>query len=140
MATRRVEPALCHLCLVIYLWLNVRQVVSAQNHGNSIMNPTSCFLMSKQLSLPESRGEALELKPNNHNEITASVKVRTSILVIRATGMAMLFTLLAGDVSSNHGPASNSHVNFNSVQLQGIKICHWNVQRLTDSKFEEISY
>ena len=86
MATRRVEPALCHLCLVIYLWLNVRQVVSAQNHGNSIMNPTSCFLMSKQLSLPESRGEALELKPNNHNEITASVKVLTSILVTRATG------------------------------------------------------
>ena len=54
--------------------------------------------------------------------------------------MAMLLTLLAGDVSSNHGPASNSHANFNSVHLKGIKICHWNVQRLTDSKFEEISH
>ena len=84
------------------------------------------------------------ISKSNHDEIMApkSVKVMASILVIRSTEIAMLLTLLAGDVSSNPGPIfnTNTQVNFNFSQSKGIKICHWNVQRLTDSKFEEIKH
>ena len=43
--------------------------------------------------------------------------------------------LLCGDIAVNPGP-----INFSEIQRQkGLRLCHWNIQRLTDAKFEEIS-
>ena len=50
--------------------------------------------------------------------------------------LAMSFVLLAGDISPNPGP---SDVLKASGAKNGISFCHWNVQSLTDTKFEEIS-
>ena len=43
--------------------------------------------------------------------------------------------LLCGDIAVNPGP-----INFSEIQRRrGLRLCHWNIQRLTDTKFEEIS-
>lgn len=47
-----------------------------------------------------------------------------------------LLVLLAGDISPNPGP---NDVLKASGAGNGISFCHWNVQSLTDTKFEEIS-
>jgi hypothetical protein len=102
MAVGRVSPALLNFCLVLSVWLTIQPVFSAQNCGCPLTNPTSSFYVCKQLSFREIRGVVLKTK-SNHDEIMApkSVKVMASILVIRSTEIAMLLTLLAGDVSSN---------------------------------------
>ena len=43
--------------------------------------------------------------------------------------------LLCGDIAVNPGP-----INFTVIQRRkGIRLCHWNIKRFTDAKFEEIS-
>ena len=43
----------------------------------------------------------------------------------------MHFLILCGDIAQNPGPGAAS-------RGVGLKVCHWNIQHLTDSKLEEI--
>ena len=50
-------------------------------------------------------------------------------------GLLATYIILSGDVSPNPGPFDLRA----SKKVKGISICHWNIQHLTESKFEEIS-
>ena len=56
---------------------------------------------------------------------TSWTKANASLRLTKWFLIAQLLLLCAGDVSLNPGPS-------------GLKFCHWNVQRLTDSKLEEL--
>ena len=47
----------------------------------------------------------------------------------------MTYIILSGDISTNPGPFDLRA----SGKVKGVSICHWNIQHLTESKFEEIS-
>ena len=52
-----------------------------------------------------------------------------SFSMVKSLHFLLLSLLLSGDVQVNPGPVPIS---------KGLKLCHWNTQHLTDSKFEEI--
>ena len=57
--------------------------------------------------------------------------------LLKLTNYDLLATyiILSGDISTNPGPFDLRATG----KMRGISICHWNIQHLTESKFEEIS-
>lgn len=45
--------------------------------------------------------------------------------------------LIAGDINPNPGPEVNTHEQID-LPKQGLRICQWNIYRLSDTKFEQI--
>ena len=59
----------------------------------------------------------------------------SKFIVLLNYGILAQYIIMSGDISTNPGPLDFRCPNNN----RGISFCQWNVQRLTDSKFEEIS-
>lgn len=68
----------------------------------------------------------------NRDRQNGSFKMAKLLKLINVALAAQLI-VLAGDVSLNPGP-----VNLTSCSSKGLSICQWNIQRLTDEKFDEI--
>ena len=68
-------------------------------------------------------------------------RAKNGIYLIKYLMAATYLLLLAGDINMNPGPGTYiSNDAFKSTNCgEGLSICQWNVQCLTDSKFEEIS-
>ena len=95
------------------------------------------FYLSKFLSTPpnyESIGQkACRSLKASGTTIQNSTKL-ARLLKLTNYGLLATYIILSGDISTNPGP-------FNlraSGKVKGVSICHWNIQHLTESKFEEI--
>lgn len=68
------------------------------------------------------------------NTLEYASKLTRSTRMINVGLVAGILLLSAGDIAPNPGPFDLRHPNGN----KGISICQWNIQRLTDMKFEQI--
>lgn len=57
------------------------------------------------------------------------------LLKLTNYGLLATYSILSGGISTNPGPFDLRATG----KVRGISICHWNIQHLTESKFEEIS-
>ena len=65
------------------------------------------------------------------NSAPNSTRVIVACRLLTKASISLLLIQISNDVESQPGPVA---------VRKGINICHWNLQHLTDSKFEEIRY
>ena len=72
-------------------------------------------------------------QPTKRSAISAVDNNTKAIAILRLTRdlLAVNLLILCGDIAQNPGPGV-------ALRGKGMKVCHWNVQHLTDSKLEEI--
>jgi hypothetical protein len=66
--------------------------------------------------------------------LSTNYRYGLDLQINRKNSHTIICILLAGDIAINPGP-----FNLRPIKNEkGLSFCHWNIQRLTDSKFEEI--
>ena len=104
--------------------------------SNGVM-PTY-FYLSKVLSTPPIY-KCIEQKVSRSRTVQQMMIQNSTklarLLKLTNYGLLATYIILSGDISTNPGPFDLRA----SEKVKGISICHWNVQHLTESKFEEIS-
>lgn len=72
-------------------------------------------------------------QPTKRPAITVVENNTKAIAILRLTRdfLAVNLFILCGDIAQNPGPGD-------ALRGKGLKVCHWNVQHLTNSKLEEI--
>lgn len=79
-----------------------------------------CYLKHRQ--------STLSANSMAYYKATKAVRLTRDVLLV-------MILKLCGDVALNPGP---ERINLQSPLSKGLKICHWNVQRLTSTKLHEI--
>ena len=72
-------------------------------------------------------------QPTKRSAITIVDNNTKAIAILRLTGdlLAVNLLILCGDIAQNPGPGG-------ALRGNGLKVCHWNVQHLADSKLKEM--
>ena len=129
MAVGRVKCAAYYLCILIFIYLtllsqkpwfySVKYRCCESQHfyvGSIISRQELCSSIKNRSS--HSRYSAI-------TSVDIWTKADATIRLTRDFLLVNILILCSGDISTNPGPA-------------GLRLCHWNVQRLTDSKLEEL--
>lgn len=93
------------------------------------------FYISQVFDRPSGRYGKSKLVRSTSNACSETSVNANKLLHLIQIGLVAEWGLLCGDISVNPGP-------FNLYASQcrnGLSLCHWNIQRLTEPKFEEIS-
>ena len=93
---------------------------------------TVTLFIGKEISAPPTFN--CKSKPSKCTPCELNLKLHALLRFIKL-GQFCLCILLSGDIAVNPGP--------NNLQppagFRGLSVCHWNIQRLTDTKLEELS-
>ena len=110
----------------------------AYNESLSSRIAPEYFYLSKSLSKSPNYTSAGQKVSRNirasRRPIHNSMKLQR-LLKLTNYGLLATYIILSGDMSTNPGPFDLRATG----KVRGISICHWNIQHLTESKFEEIS-
>ena len=128
MATGRLLRASRCLCVFLFIYLSLP---SGRPEVN-LINLRPCeikqlFYLGSSISQPEFSS----LMTTNHTKRSAItpvnnwIKANTTLRLTRDFLLINILIICAGDIATNPGPV-------------GLKLCQWNIQRLTDSKMEEL--
>ena len=120
----------CYLVLVLLFTMLKNDEIDLGNHGGLF---AAFKLDTKQFP---GRNSGL----SQHSRVSKSVisplaKLRAGIFLTRAGLAAIGLIMLAGDITSNPGPFDWKIRNGG----KGLTIANWNIQQLSDPKFEQLS-
>ena len=131
------QRALRSICMLLYLYLCFKNLVRRKTcnsfdlyNGNVFYssNTTAKPNIASFVRLPRQARPCSSLKNSTPN----STRVIVACRLLTKASISLLLIQISNDVESlQPGPVA---------VRKGINICHWNLQHLTDSKFEEIRY
>ena len=130
MAVGHIKCAAYHICILIFIYLtllsqkpwfySVKSRCCESQHfyvGSIISRQEFCSSITNR-SISRSRYSAI-------TSVDIWTKANATIRLTRDFLLVNIVILCSEDISTNPGPA-------------GLRFCYWNVQRLTDSKLEEL--
>ena len=118
-------------CMVLYFYL----CFTDNSPQKSKLSQSQLFYTSSLISRPRieshshQKANSSETRLNRHVPNTTRVILGCRLLLNAST--SLLLIKLANDIEIQPGPDQ-------AQSLNGLRICHWNVQHLTDSNLEEI--
>ena len=129
---RRLSRSLEMICIFLILCCPTEPTSSMKN-----TNSVEYLIASKEITSPpifNSKIEHHRSSSCSRHQISNYVKCLQSLRFLNHLLLAQCI-LLCGDIAQNPGP-----IDLQAPQnLKGISFCQWNIQGLTDAKFDEIS-
>ena len=119
----------CKILVIVFLFAGLNPRMNSS--GGSVLSIATRW----DLKYYPGRNTGL-VRKSKLKGISTGIWLTSMVNLTKNALLAMSFVLLAGDISPNPGP---SDVLKASGAGNGISFCQWNIQCLTDAKFEEIS-
>ena len=128
-----IQRALHLTCILLYLYLCFKNL-TRRNKRNSFDllngNVFYCSNIAAKLNIVSSARLPRQTRVCS-GEMPNSTRVIIVCRLLTKALISLILIQMSNDVESQPGP---------TVERKGIKLCYWNIQHLTDSKFEEIRH
>ena len=129
-----VRAALRSICTLLYLYLCFENLTRCNKRNSFDLYNGNAFYCSNTAAKPNIASlvhlpRQLTPRSNLKSSMPNSIRVIVACRLLTKASISLLLIQISNDVESQPGPVA---------VRKGINIRHWNIQHLTDSKFEEI--